>query len=203
MLTIGIIGAGSLGSTLAYQFARAGHQVLCGVRNPSSPRSLALQGSGLPNLRTASLAQAAQESTIVLFAIPGEAMEAVVSELAPHLVGKTLIDASNRSDSHSVNSAELFGTLGCATHLLRSFHYQGAQVYEQPRFGDLRPDLFYCGSGLARDEDHMRTLAQSVEMRPVRVGGLEQIDLLDSLERLWMSLALGNWNRRLAFQLLQ
>lgn len=203
MLTIGIIGAGSLGSTLAYQFARAGHQVLCGVRNPSSPRSLALQGSGLPNLRIASLAQATHESAVVLFAIPGEAMETVVSELAPHLVGKTLIDATNRSDSHSVNSAELFGTLGCAAHLLRSFHYQGAQVYEQPRFGDLRPDLFYCGSGLARDEDHMCTLAQSVEMRPVRVGGLEQVDLLDSLERLWMSLALGNWNRRLAFQLLQ
>jgi len=202
-LSIGIIGAGSLGSTLAYRFARAGHNVLCGVRNPASPRSLALSGAGLANVRIASPEQAVRSSAVVLFAIPGSAMDEVVPSLAPYLGGKTVIDATNRENSSPCNSIDLLGQAGCGSHLLRTFHYQGAQVYEQPRFGDLRPDLFYCGSDFPRAEEHLKQLAQCVDMRPIRVGGLDQAHLLDALEKIWMSLTTGNWNRRMAFQLLQ
>ena len=201
---LAILGAGNLGRTLGTRFAAAGIEVRLGARNPDSPKLRVLRDAGLPNLRLFSLEESVLQASGVLFAIPGEAMESVATGLAPHLEGKLLIDATCHWQQAPIHSLDLLHRLLPSSPLFRSFHYPSAEVYEQPCFGDLRADLFYCGQGPDSAQEEMKGLIRAIGMRPVRVGDLEQADLLDSLARLWLALAVGGHRgSRLGFSLLQ
>ncbi len=197
-LQIGIIGSGKLGSTLAHSFALAGHQVLCGSREPLRAEASGRFSPSIPNLLVVNVEQAIYKSSVILFAIPGDAMDEMLRKYSADLHGKTVIDATNSTTgSHPIQR------IIASSHVIRSFHYQSAEVYEQSRFGDLHPDLFYCGSAHPIAESHMQALAACVEMRPVRVGGWEEVGLIDALEKLWKSISTGRRTRRMGFMLVQ
>ena len=200
---LAILGAGNLGRTLGTRFAAAGIEVRLGARNPDSPKLRALREAALPNLQLFSLEEAVLQAYSILFAIPGEAMESVATSLAPQLDGKLLIDATCRWQEASIHSLDLLRRLAPSSPLFRSFHYPSADIYEQPCFGDLRADLFYCGQGPETAQEEVEGLIRAIGMRPVRVGDLEQADLVDSLARLWLALAMGGHrSSRLGFSVL-
>ena len=73
-MNIGIIGSGNVGGTLGTRGAQAGHQVVCGSRNPGSheiQQLIAKAGGyqGRPT-RAASLADAVRSSEALLLATP-------------------------------------------------------------------------------------------------------------------------------------
>lgn len=91
-MNIGIIGSGRIGSTTASLFARSGHSVA--IANSRGPESLAalVQQIG-PNVRAATVEEAASFGEIVLLAIPWTRRADL---LAPEsLSGKIVIDAMN------------------------------------------------------------------------------------------------------------
>ena len=203
-LTIAMIGAGRLGQSLARRFVMAGHVVRFGVRNPQAPRMQSLADSGVSNWSVLPLEQAVSMADVVLFAVPGEAMESILGGMAQTLLGKTLIDATNGSVSYPLHSGEYFKSLGLDALLFRTFNYMSAQVYEQPLFGDQRADLFYCGPSGGYSQDQVEALIESVCARPRWIGGYEQFDLLDSLARLSYLLTVDSpHGLRLALQVLE
>ena len=93
-MKIGIIGSGNVGSALGSRWARVGHEVIFGTRDPAGAdmQQLAAKTSG--KTRTAALANAARECEVLLLSVPWPAAQQVVTGLGD-LSGKILIDATN------------------------------------------------------------------------------------------------------------
>ena len=69
-MKIAVIGAGNVGGTLGKRWARAGHEVAFGARNPAEAKVAAPVREGGPTTRATSVPEAAREAAVVLLAVP-------------------------------------------------------------------------------------------------------------------------------------
>jgi len=84
-MRVGVLGAGTVGQTLAGKLRELGHEVSIGTRNP--------RDGAVP------YADAAEEAELLVNATAGEAsLEALAAAGAANLAGKVLIDVSNALD---------------------------------------------------------------------------------------------------------
>jgi predicted dinucleotide-binding enzyme len=91
MTTIGLIGAGHIGSQIARLAVRSGYRVV--LSNSRGPESLAALVQELgPSARAATTAEAAKEGDLVVVTIPLKSIGTVPVE---PLVGKVVIDTNN------------------------------------------------------------------------------------------------------------
>jgi predicted dinucleotide-binding enzyme len=113
MTTVGFIGSGSIGSTLARLAVEAGHQVV--LSNSRDPETLADTVAELgPRASAATSAEAAAVGDLVVVTVPVKAFPGLP---AASLAGKTVIDTCNYGperdgpipelDSGSLSSSEL------------------------------------------------------------------------------------------------
>ena len=144
-MRIAVLGAKIIGGTLARKWARAGHQVMFGVRAVDNPETQALARK--LNARVGITADAIAFGEVVVFAIPGSVMEETIAAHGPALAGKIVVDAANRMGSGPMNSAAAFAAHAPAAQVYRAFNSLGWENFENPMFGDIQADLFYCGPG--------------------------------------------------------
>jgi len=98
--SIGILGGGGpQGKGLAYRFAKAGHPVVLGSRDPERAKEVAAEInarlSGEALVSGADNATAAKENDVVLIVVPFAAHEELLTEMAPLLAGKVVVDCVN------------------------------------------------------------------------------------------------------------
>ncbi|WP_282202318.1 NADPH-dependent F420 reductase [Kitasatospora fiedleri] len=91
MTSIGILGAGRVGTTLAAKLSAAGHRVTLGVRNPAETATLGT----VPPATIADQRTTARTADIVINATPGDTALARLTDLRAELAGKILVDVSN------------------------------------------------------------------------------------------------------------
>ena len=188
-----MVGTGFIGGTLGRALAAAGHDVTFGSRHPADDE--VAQGSGAT---TASVGDALAASDVVLLALPATAVPELVAEHAEALAGKLVIDATNRMGAPVANSR---ADLPPGTRYARAFNTLGGENMASPVFDDGPADMFFSSSDA--DRETVETVIGGVGLRPVFVGP-DQEDLIDSLFRLWIALALTQGRgRRLAFRLLE
>jgi predicted dinucleotide-binding enzyme len=201
-MKIAVIGAGNVGGTLGKAWARNGHQVVIGVRNAGSPKVQALVRSLPANASIDTIANACAFGEAVLLAVPGSAVEAVIVSQAKNLVGKVVIDATNRVGAAEMNSAGILAAKAPSARVFRAFNTAGWEVFANPRFGDTQADLFYCGPE-GSTQRIVEGLIADIGLRPVRVGTLEQVKLVDAIGALWLNQAFGQqMGRAFTFKLL-
>jgi predicted dinucleotide-binding enzyme len=199
-MKIGVLGAKIIGSTLARKWARAGHEVMFGVRTVANPEVQALAQALGATVGTPAEAIAFGEA--IVFAIPGNAMEETIATHGPALAGKIAIDAANRMGGGPMNSAALFAAHAPAAQVYRAFNSLGWENFEDPVFDGVPADLFYCGPAGA-GQATVERLIGDVGLRPVRLGDLGQVGLVDTVSSLWFALAFGQgMGRQLAFKVL-
>lgn len=199
-MKIAVLGAKIIGSTLARKWARAGHQIMFGVRTVDNPETQALARELGASVGTVGQAIAFGEA--VVFAIPGGAMEETISAHGPALAGKIVIDAANRMGGGPMNSAALFAAHAPGAQVYRAFNSLGWENFENPVFNSVPADLFYCGPGGA-GQDVIEGLIRDVGLRPMRLGDIGQVGLVDTIGSLWFALAFGQgMGRHLAFKVL-
>jgi hypothetical protein len=206
-MRIGIIGVGNVGVTLGRKLAAAGHEVAMGTRDPAGERAVAARaalGDGVPVDIAAAAARRAQ---VVVFAIPGTAMDETVAALAPDLGGKVVVDAANRigvrlGDKDVMNSFAAFTEHAPTAAVFRAFNSLGWENLAEPVIGGVQADLLFCGpDGDGRDT--VERVITDVGLRPVYVGGPETLPLVDALGALWGALAFGRgMGRRLVFKVI-
>ena len=92
--TIAIIGTGRVASALGPQFAKLGHEIVYGSRNPARDSVRGLVANTGDGATIASPSAAAQQSRIVVLATPWTATEQVVKGLGD-LSGKIIVDPTN------------------------------------------------------------------------------------------------------------
>jgi 8-hydroxy-5-deazaflavin:NADPH oxidoreductase len=122
-MRIGIIGAGHIGSTLAYLFSKAGHDVeISNSRGPDSLRDLEKEYGD--NVRAATVEDAARNGEVVVVSIPlGRCTDLPAADLA----GKTVIDTCNYYPSRDGQVAALDSGQASSSQLVQR-HLAGAHV---------------------------------------------------------------------------
>ena len=201
-MKIAILGAKTIGATLGRKWVQAGHTVIFGVRHPDSPDVQDLLVALGERASVVLTADAIAAGDVVVFAIPGAAVDETVAAHAAALAGKVVIDATNKRGAPVMNSLAAFAAHAPGAQVYRAFNTLGWENFENPRFGDVTADLFYCGPE-GDSQAVVERLIADVGLRPLRVGGLDQVQAVDGVASLWFALALGQKRgRHLAFKML-
>ncbi len=183
---IGVIGGGRIGTTIGDAWQRAGHAVLYASRSPEPPR-------------TVSIADAIGVADVVLLATPGAAVPALLAEHGAALDGRVVIDATNDVGAERLHHADAYPESAPGARLVRAFNTLGFELLAEPAIGGEVADLFWCGP----DDAGVEQLIADVGLRPVRVGDIDAIDVVDGVARLWLTLVFRQGHpRRLAFRTL-
>jgi hypothetical protein len=199
-MKVAVLGAKIIGSTLARKWARAGHEVMFGVRTVDNPEVQALARE--LDATVGAPAEAIAFGEAVVFAIPGSAMEETIAAHGPALAGRIVIDAANRMGGGPMNSAAAFAAHAPTAQVYRAFNSLGWENFENPIFDGVQADLFYCGPAGA-GQAAVEGLIREVGLRPVRLGDIAQVGLVDTVGGLWFALAFGQGlGRNLAFKVL-
>jgi 8-hydroxy-5-deazaflavin:NADPH oxidoreductase len=172
MTAIAVLGAGNIGATLARKWTAAGHRVTLASRNPDAPALRDLAAS--IGAQTASHHDAVRDAAVVLVALPGDAVAAVAAVLGGALDGKVVIDASNNVAAAEFNSIAAVIRYAPDAVCARAFNSLGWENFAEPDFDGTQADLLWCGP----DGDPgglVERLIADVGLRPVRVGGLDQL----------------------------
>jgi hypothetical protein len=158
-VNIGIIGAGNGGGTLGSRWARNGHSVAFGTRDPNSAESRELlqkAGSGT----AATMADAAKSSDVLLIFTPWNVTQQVIESLGD-LSGKIVIDATNPllpdlsglALPNTTSAPEQVAQWASGARVVKAFNTVGFNIMANTSFGANSALLFYCGDDAAAKAD--------------------------------------------------
>ncbi len=198
-----IIGAGQVGPALAKNLAAAGHDVVVGTRDPEGAAATSARAT-LGDVPVVAIADALSGADAVVLAVPGAAMDDFIATHGAALEGKLVMDAANRvggslAEQKPMNScAELVAAAPSAA-VYRAFNSLGWENFAEPVIDGVQADLLFAGPASRRQQ--AEELITAVGLRPVWVGDLDKVGLVDALAALWGSLAYGqDLGRRLFFK---
>lgn len=209
-MKIGIIGSGNVGGALGGRWAKVGHEVVFGTRDPEGPnvQHLAARASG--KTRAASLAETAQESEVLLLATPWPVTQQVIASLGD-LDGKILIDATNPllpdlsglTRGTDTSGGEQVACWARGAKTVKAFNTVGANIMADPTFDGHKPVMFYCGDD-EQAKQVVKKLIEELVFEAVDAGPLTRARLLEPFALLWISLAYAQgMGRDFAFELLR
>jgi predicted dinucleotide-binding enzyme len=201
-MNIAILGAGNIGGTLGTQWAKAGHNVQFGVRDSNKSEVQKLIKSLGAKTSASTIAHAIDFGEVVVFAIPGSVMDEIITANANALDGKILIDTANKITSPVMNSQATFNAQTPQAKVYRAFNTLGWENFENPMYGNIPADLFYCGPD-GEPRSQVDGLIKDVGLRPIYLGGPDQAGLVDAVLSLWFTLAVKQkMGRNFAFKVL-
>ena len=189
MTTIGLVGAGNIGSQLARLAVANGYDVV--ISNSRGPETLAPLIAELgQKARAASPVEAAEAADIAVVTIPLHAIHTVPVDA---LSGKVVIDTNNyyyqrdgkipELDAESTTSAELLQQLLPGSHVVKAFNHIQAvalTVEAQPAGSENRRALIVAGDDEAAKAAVVQIIDQfgfdTVDLGPLSEGWRIQPD---------------------------
>jgi predicted dinucleotide-binding enzyme len=209
-MKIAIIGAGNVGGTLGRGWAKKGHDVFYGVRDPRDEKTRQLLQSIGPKAQAGTVPEAAAFGEAVVLATPWQATEAAVRQ-AGNLAGKVVIDCTNplKADISGLelglttSGAEKVAEWAKGAKVVKAFNTTGFNIMADPIINGTRTVMFVCGDDEAAKAAVLR-LASDLGFDAVNAGKLAQARLLEPWAMLWISLAFsGTVGREFGFALLR
>lgn len=175
-------GTGALGSGLAKRWAAAGYEVVIGSRDAAKAQhaAQALAASpGVPAPRGASNAEAARAGEVVVLTVPWASHAPILEEIAPHVAGKIVVDATvplvppkvARVQLPAETSAALATQkrLGDGARVVAAFHNVAA--HKLPHDEPIDCDVLVFGDE-PKDRAVVVELAEAASLRGVHAGPL-------------------------------
>ena len=208
-MKIGILGGGNVGGTLGAAWAKRGHQILFGVRDPSAPDMRELLGRCGGQASAGSPVEAAAFGGVAVNALPWPAAKAVLTAL--DLKDKALLDASNPllpdlsglEIGTTTSAGEQVAQWSAGAHVVKIFNTTGFNNMANPVYRGEPIAMFYCGD----NQDAKNTaagLAKEIGFAPMDAGPLTNARVLEPLAYLWIWLAnMGGQGRDFAFQIVK
>jgi len=209
-MDIAIIGAGNVGAALAKGWAKKGHNILFGVRNPGDSKYQALKTQLGSSAKFVPLADAARGAGVILLATPLSQTEQVVKSLGA-VSGKIIIDATNPlkpdlsglTHGYTTSAAELIQSWAPDAKVIKAFNTVGANIMEKPEVNGLKAMMYFCGND-AQARQTVKQLISDIGFEPVEAGDLKEARLLEPLAMLWIKSAYAfGLGRDFAFGLLK
>jgi hypothetical protein len=194
--TIGVIGSGVVGQTLANGFLKHGYDVTIGT-NDSGKRDL-LKAKTNGKASVGSFEETAKFGEIVVLAVKGTAAEAAVrSAGVANLAGKTVIDTTNPiADAPPVNGVlrfftsldnslmERLQTLAPDAGFVKAFSCVGNAVMINPEFKGTMPTMFICGNNDGAKRD-VAAVVEQFGFDVADMGSAEAARAIEPLCMLW------------------
>lgn len=207
-MRIAVIGPGHVGAALGTGWAKAGHAVIFGAREPKAPAVQELLQHTEGKAQSALIPEAIAEAEIVALAIPWGVVGVLLKEIAPCLTRKILIDCTNPTkewpalDHREGSGGEQVAQLIPEAYVVKAFNTTGFENMRNPKYGDLSASMFYAGDN-AEAKKVVHGLAADLGFDPVDIGDLSQAHTLELLASLWGTLAYKQrMGRNIAFRLL-
>jgi NADPH-dependent F420 reductase len=195
-MNITIIGAGNMGSALARQFARGGHQV--GIASRSVEKAKAIAAAN-PGVRVKQPADAAADASIIVVATGYPDAVPALQSLGS-LAGKIVIDITNPLSAdymsltvgHDTSAAEQIAKAVPGADVVKAFNTVFAQVLtEGPAFANGQTAPVFVASDSDRAKQVVKSLIQSIGFKPVDAGPLRNARYLEPLAGLNIYLGFG------------
>jgi NADPH-dependent F420 reductase len=185
-MTIGIVGAGNMGRSIATQLASTGEGVTLADRNPGKADALVAEigGDGV----SAAEVSDALASDVVVLALWYPGTTEFAAEHADELDGKIVVDISNPLDESwirlgidpSTSSAELLAEQLPGSRIVKAFNTTHAPALAAGQIDELTLDVL-----LASDDDAAKSqvseLVAAAGLRPIDAGRLDNARLLERL----------------------
>jgi len=185
-MRIAIIGAGNVGGGLGKAFAAVGHDVVFGVRDPDSGKTLTALAD-IPSATAASPSDAVDGADVIVFALRPAAIGATVAQLPP-LAERIVIDAMNRFDGDPLRSTiDDLAELLPGAKLAKAFNTIGFENLTTARDRQTPVAMFVA----ADDADAKRValgLATEIGFEAEDAGGLANARPLEEMVRVWIAL---------------
>lgn len=211
-MKIAIIGAGSVGTALGKSWSRAGHEIVFGVRDPSSSNAKTAAESAGNGARAVTVAEAGDAGEVVVLATPWEATESAIG-VAGGLAGKIVIDCTNPLAYRDGELGLVVGFDGSGgeqvaswapeAHVFKALNQVGYLAMEDAKFPDGFPAMFVAGDDAERKPVVLRLMTE-LGFEAVDAGALKVSRLLEPYAMLWIHLAYNQgMGRDFAFSLLR
>lgn len=211
---VGILGSGDVGQALGLGFAKAGHEVKIGSREPQAEKLKNWVAKAGKKASTGSFEDAAHFADIAVLATLWSGTESALKLAKPeNLVGKLVIDVTNPlvfepnkpprlALGHTDSGGEQVQRWLPQSKVVKAFNTVGHAHMVNPSFPGGPPDMFVCGDDAAAKQA-AAGICKNFGWGVVDVGGIEGARLLEPLCILWVmhGIRTGSWNH--AFKLLQ
>ncbi len=201
-MKIAIIGAGNVGGALGKGWAKAGHAIVFGVRNPGQGKTqppLAEIGTAATS---ATVPDAVKQADVVVLATPWAAVPDVITAMGD-VKDKVIIDCTNplslQGDGSlslevgfTTSGAEEIERLAGGAQVAKAFNTYGWENFSDaayPGYGDLKPAMFFCTDG-DKARELVQKLAKDLGFEPVDTGGLGMARSLEPLALMWIRLSI-------------
>lgn len=188
MAKIAIIGTGAMATRLGQGWAKAGHAIVYGSRDPGGSK-VTEQVAGA---RVTDHASALEGAEIVVIAIPFASVEPFARDHAQALRNRLVIDISNPFDKlpdNRIAAAEITAAaMGTGARVVAAFKDNFSATLPEPIApqGIVR-DVRYAGD----NQEDKRTVARLIEdlgFRPLDCGPLKSARVLDGMVTLMLQL---------------
>jgi 8-hydroxy-5-deazaflavin:NADPH oxidoreductase len=191
-MRVAVIGTGKMGSGLATAFARAGHDVVLGSRNPegAAEKARAFGASG-----ATTYPEAVRGADVVVLAIPWRVVQETLPTLGD-LDGTILIDITNPYVDGKLqrlpdtSTTELIQSWAPAARVVKGWNHVWAQNLTAPGEGD-RAESVMLASDDPGAKEVVAGLARDIGFHPVDVGGAIAARPLTDLNDVLAGLGLG------------
>ena len=209
-MKIAIIGIGRVGAIVGERWAGLGHPVVFAVRDPKAPKVAAVLSTAGPNAKAATVAEAAEDSDVVVLATPFGAAEAAI-KAAGGLAGKIVIDCVNPLDARietltvgtTDSAAEQIARWAPKAKIVKALNMTGSPNMADPAYPEGRASMFICGDDKAA-KDTVGKLVAELGFEVEDAGPLSTARVLEPMALLWIKLALKfGYGSNIAFRLMR
>lgn len=202
-MKIAIIGTGNVGGALATAWAKAGHQILLGVRNTAEFKGEALLRN--PNTSVHAIGEAAQMAEVILVATPPQFAESLAAAFG-EVSGKVIIDATNAVRTRPENYPTAYHAFAALTgaEVVKCFNTTGYENMLDPIYGGEGIDLFMAGNSETAKNTARQLALDAGFGSCMDFGKEDKVVLLEQFALAWINLAIMQGHgRNMAFKVVR
>jgi predicted dinucleotide-binding enzyme len=191
---IGVIGTGTVGTTLADGFLKHGYEVMRGSRDAGKLGEWKSKAG--PKAHVGSPSETAGFGDVVVLAVKGSAAEEAVAQCGGALDGKVVLDTTNPiADKPPTNGVVSFFTgpndslmerlqkRAPKARFVKAFSCVGAPLMIDPKLAS-KPSMFICGDDSGAKE-RARGILEKLGWEVEDMGSVEAARAIEPLCMLW------------------
>jgi len=205
--TIAIIGTGDVGQALGPAFAKQGHTIVYGSRNPERGKVRDLVEQTGNDASATTPAEAVVGADIVVLAVPGMMVEEITLGLGD-LSGKIIIDPTNPLQrklnrlEHGVDTsnAEIIQSAAPNAHVVKAFNTLNWKTMVDPLSAGGPVSIPLAGDS-GKSKKRVAELVTGMGLEPIDVGSVKDARWVEGMLILWINNRYGSMRDSFDFHL--